>query len=103
MTALLQVKEQDVDIPVGWSSISALVAVRQSPVVVIALHPWGPMGGSMYDPHPHTVCALMGKSGCSTVRFNFRSGLGFGGGSIEDVKAVARSYSIATMGFYCTD
>ena len=77
-------------IDVGNSYVDALVTVAQSPVAVIALHPWGPMGGSMGDPHPHTVVRLFGRAGCSTARFNFRSGLGFGNSSVEDVKAVAR-------------
>mmetsp|Transcript_63292 Transcript_63292/g.115394 ORF Transcript_63292/g.115394 Transcript_63292/m.115394 type:complete len:231 (-) Transcript_63292:25-717(-) len=82
--------EQSVEIPVGrYSSVSALVGVRASPVVVIATHPWGPMGGSMYDPHPTTVCKVFGEAGCSTARFNFRGGIGWGEASAEDVKAVA--------------
>ncbi|CAE7547847.1 TEX30 [Symbiodinium sp. CCMP2592] len=77
-------------IPVGNSSVDALVCVVQdSPIGVIALHPWGPLGGSMADPHPHTVCRLFGTAGCTTVRFNFRGGIGSGAGSVEDVKAVA--------------
>jgi hypothetical protein len=30
-----------------------------SPIAVIATHPWGPLGGSMADPHPRTVAALV--------------------------------------------
>uniref|UniRef100_A0A7S2K855 AB hydrolase-1 domain-containing protein n=1 Tax=Zooxanthella nutricula TaxID=1333877 RepID=A0A7S2K855_9DINO len=66
-----------------------MVHVQESPVVVIALHPWGPLGGSMDDPHPTTVCRTLGKAGCSTVRFNFRSGVGSGEASVADVRGVA--------------
>eukprot|EP00439_Symbiodinium_sp_Y106_P059905 s513_g8.t2 len=91
-------------IPVGNSSVDALVCVVQnSPIGVIALHPWGPLGGSMADPHPHTFLfqragdqgseawsrPRFGTAGCTTVRFNFRGGIGSGAGSVEDVKAVA--------------
>lgn len=36
-----------------------------SPIAVIATHPWGPLGGSMADPHPRTVAALVGHYGVS--------------------------------------
>ncbi|CAE8707972.1 unnamed protein product, partial [Polarella glacialis] len=82
-------REEPMRIPVGGSWVSAQVALRQSPVVVIALHPWGPIGGSMQDPHCVTVCRLFGTAGCSTVRFDFRRGIGSGSASVEDVRAVA--------------
>lgn len=84
--------ERGVEIPVGGggTSVAARVIVQPaSPVVVIALHPWGPMGGCMGDRHPVTVCRTMASAGCSTARFDFRSGLGWGGSSISDVEAVA--------------
>merc|ERR1719265_2170034 len=81
--------EQAVSIPVGRSWVNARVNVQQSPVVVIATHPWGPMGGSMHDPHPVTVCQFFGEAGCSTARFNFRGGINRGMSSVQDVKAVA--------------
>jgi len=43
----------------------------------------------MDDLHPSTACRIMAKAGCSAARFNFRSGIGRGAGSISDVKAVA--------------
>merc|ERR1740120_584167 len=81
--------EELVQIPVQGSWLDAAVLVRRSPVVVIALHPWGPLGGSMDDPHPSIVCQTFAKAGCSTVRLNFRSGIGSGEGSVADVKAAA--------------
>eukprot|EP00930_Biecheleria_cincta_P031842 TRINITY_DN22090_c0_g1_i3.p1 TRINITY_DN22090_c0_g1~~TRINITY_DN22090_c0_g1_i3.p1 ORF type:complete len:281 (-),score=47.00 TRINITY_DN22090_c0_g1_i3:37-879(-) len=89
MQGMAAFQEERVRIPVGQSWLSAKVAVRQSPVAVIALHPWGPMGGSMDDPHPSTVCRLFGSAGCSTARFDFRRGIGSGATSVEDVRAVA--------------
>eukprot|EP00928_Gymnodinium_smaydae_P088931 TRINITY_DN72966_c0_g1_i1.p1 TRINITY_DN72966_c0_g1~~TRINITY_DN72966_c0_g1_i1.p1 ORF type:complete len:264 (-),score=36.36 TRINITY_DN72966_c0_g1_i1:412-1203(-) len=82
-------KETLVSIPVGWAALTAQVLVQPSPVVVIATHPWGPLGGSMDDPHPVTVCRMMAEAGCSTARFNFRSGINRGPTSVADVKAVA--------------
>ncbi|CAE8639820.1 unnamed protein product, partial [Polarella glacialis] len=35
------------------------------------------------------VCRLFGTAGCSTVRFDFRRGIGSGSASVEDVRAVA--------------
>jgi len=82
-------QEQSVQIPVQGAYLDAAVLVQPSPVVVIALHPWGPLGGSMDDPHPTTVCRLFGSAGCSTVRLNFRSGVGSGEASVADVLAAA--------------
>lgn len=83
------VPEEAVQIPVARTWLQAKVSVQASPVVVIALHPWGPLGGSMDDPHPVTVTHLFGKAGCSTARLDFRSGIGSGESSVADVKAVA--------------
>jgi len=87
-----------VEIPVGGSFVNARVAIRQSPVVVIATHPWGPLGGSMHDPHPTTACRVFGAAGCSTARFDFRSGIGSGQSSIDDVIAVADWFTTAHQG-----
>lgn len=92
-TAVCDAMETLVDIPVGSGSVSAAVVVQPSPVVVIATHPWGPIGGSMHDRHPVTVCRLMARAGCSTARFNFRSGINRGVSSIEDVKSVAEWFT----------
>merc|ERR1711939_588064 len=90
----VQMNERSVRIPVNaWSSISARVVVNPSKVVVIASHPWGPMGGSMHDPHPVTVCQLFSKAGCSTARFNFRGGVNRGISSVEDFKTVAEWFT----------
>lgn len=77
----------------GSSCVDACVLVQDSPIVVIATHPWGPMGGNMNDRHPSTALDIMSRAGCSTARFNFRSGIGRGSGSVEDVKAVAKWFT----------
>lgn len=87
--SLMPSSEEHLTIPVGSSWVNAIVSVKMSPVVVIATHPWGPMGGSMYDPHPTTACRLMEEAGCSVARFNFRGGINRGSSSVMDVKAVA--------------
>lgn len=62
---------------------------EDAPFAVVCTHPWGPMGGSMDD---HVVMQVIGwarKNGFATGRFNFRSGIGTGDGSVEDTVAVA--------------
>ncbi|CAK0826589.1 unnamed protein product [Prorocentrum cordatum] len=87
-------REEAVRIPLpGGGEVCAKVVVQRSPVVVIATHPWGPLGGCMDDPHCRTVCGVMGEAGCSTARFNFRGGLGTGSSSIADVRAVAEWFT----------
>eukprot|EP00930_Biecheleria_cincta_P059610 TRINITY_DN45318_c0_g1_i1.p1 TRINITY_DN45318_c0_g1~~TRINITY_DN45318_c0_g1_i1.p1 ORF type:complete len:388 (-),score=53.38 TRINITY_DN45318_c0_g1_i1:18-1181(-) len=84
-------QEQSMMIPSYGSFVQAMVCIQQSPVVAIMTHPWGPMGGSMWDPHPRTAAKIMAEAGCSTVRFDFGwgNGVGSGNASIEDVKSVA--------------
>ena len=50
-------------------------------VGVVCLHPWGPLGGSLDDPHVVLVARMFGEAGCATARVQFRSGIGWGGGS----------------------
>ena len=78
-------RKEFVQIPVAGSWVDARVVVRPSLVVVIATHPWGPLGGCIDDIHPTTVCRHMAQAGCSTARFDFRSGVGSGASSVEDV------------------
>lgn len=88
-----RLNEQPVQIPVGGSRLNALVVVQRSPVVVIATHPYGPMGGSMHDPHPATACSVMAQAGCSTARLNFRGCINRGKSSVADVVAVAEYFT----------
>ena len=70
--------------------VNARLLVQGSPVGVIVCHPWGPLGGSMHDPVVLAACRVFADAGCTTCRFDFRSGLGCGGSSADDVRAVAR-------------
>ena len=64
---------------------------RGGVVGVVALHPWGPMGGSLDDPHVRAVTQFFGKGGCATCRVQFRSGFGRGEGSVADAVAAAEA------------
>jgi len=70
---------------------SALVrpAAHGATVGVVALHPWGPLGGSMHDPTVRAVTRFFGSAGCATCRVQFRSGLGRGAASVADATAAA--------------
>ena len=61
----------------------------EAKVGVIALHPWGPLGGSMDDPHVVTVTRLFGSQGCATARVAFRTGFSCGASPLLDVEAAA--------------
>lgn len=96
--------EEYVDIPVraaGWgfrpNSVRALVALRRSSVAVIACHPWSLLGGSMRDAVVSRTTQLFGGAGVTTARFDFRSGLGRGWHSVDDVNSVAR-YLLTEVG-----
>ncbi|KAI8800713.1 Alpha/Beta hydrolase protein [Cladochytrium replicatum] len=41
-------------------------------ICVIVAHPYGPLGGSMYNNVVESVCELFSEFGFSTARFNFR-------------------------------
>ena len=58
-------------------------------VGVVSLHPWGPLGGSLDDPHVRAVTQFFGKGGCATCRVQFRSGFGRGEASVDDAVAAA--------------
>ena len=53
-------------------------------VGVVSLHPWGPLGGSLDDPHVRAVTQFFGKGGCATCRVQFRSGFGRGEASVDE-------------------
>ena len=76
--------------PSGFTrTVAASVCVQSSLVAVIACHPWGLLGGSMHDIVVHQAVSVFKQAGCTTARFNFRSGLGRGWQSTEDVRLVA--------------
>lgn len=65
-----------------------LLADRSSSVAVLVCHPWGPLGGSMNDLNVVALCDTLGRrGGLTTLRFNFRSGLGRGHAAADDVRA----------------
>ena len=64
--------------------IDGLLAQRASSLGVICCHPWGPVGGSMYD--PNVVYVLNSFKSCTTLRFNFRSGIDFGITAANDLR-----------------
>lgn len=71
----------------GGGRCAGLLAERGTRLAVVACHPWGPLGGSMWDIVVDEVVELFGsKGGLTTLRFNFRSGLGRGRGSVDDVR-----------------
>ena len=73
-----------------YSHVDARVKIGPAKVGVIVCHPWGPLGGSMHDHVVMTAWKIFADAGCTTARFNFRSGLGCGGGSVDDIVAVAK-------------
>lgn len=64
-----------------------MLANRSSVIAVIVCHPWGPLGGSMHDPTVVSVVGLMADAGLTTLRFNFRYGIGRGHGAGADLRA----------------
>jgi hypothetical protein len=64
-----------------------LLADRGTSLAVVVCHPWGPLGGSLWDVVVEEVVELFGaQAGLTTLRFNFRSGVGSGASSAEDVR-----------------
>ena len=73
--------------------VNARLLVQGSPVGVIVCHPWGPLGGSMHDPGPCSGprASSSPTAAAATARFDFRSGIGCGVSSADDVFAFARA------------
>jgi alpha/beta superfamily hydrolase len=69
-------------------SCRGLLALRATRLGCIVCHPWGPLGGSMFDPNVATVLQAFGN--ISTLRFNFRSGLDCGLSSAADLRAAIK-------------
>lgn len=67
--------------------VSGMLADRSTPLAAVICHPWGPMGGSMYDTHVCEMAGLLGVEGSiTTLRFNFRYGIGRGRSSEADIR-----------------
>ena len=72
-------------------TVTGLVADRCSKLAVVICHPWGPMGGSMHDATVSTLLSLFGQgAGLTTLRFNFRTGVGRGHSSAADIQGACR-------------
>ena len=80
----------------GGFEIEALLAKKDTARGVVITHPHPLYGGDMYNPVVETVAAAYGRSGYTTLRFNFRgvgSSQGYydnGEGEQEDVCAACR-------------
>jgi len=76
--------------PAGGSSCcgccTGLLANKHTQLAAVVCHPWGPLGGTMHDPNVGVVAGfLRGEAGITTLRLNFRSGVGRGHSSAADV------------------
>lgn len=68
-------REEDVTIPPssdGGVRLAAKVFNRRSPVAVILTHPYGPLGGNMYNNVIVKLTQSLAREGFTTVRFNAR-------------------------------
>ncbi|KAL3906995.1 MAG: hypothetical protein SGPRY_010341 [Prymnesium sp.] len=89
------VREVDVSFPVRedgcalcGKTVHGLLAHRRTRLAAVVCHPWGPLGGSMRDMTVSRLLKTLGEgAGITTLRFNFRSGLGRGHSSAADVRA----------------
>lgn len=69
------------------STVRGLMANRHSKLAALICHPWGPLGGSMHDQTVKSLTKLLGHgAGITTLRFNFRSGIGRGHSSAADIQ-----------------
>ena len=64
-----------------------LLADRATRLAVIVCHPWGPLGGSMFDLNLSVLLDPFTRAGVTTLRFNFRTGLDCGMGAAADLRA----------------
>jgi uncharacterized protein len=67
------------------------VANLHSTIAVIVTHPWGPLGGNMYNNVVNAIVLYCQRIGLTTVRFNF-AGSQFGRGyyQVEQIKYIAQ-------------
>ncbi|KAJ1633205.1 Alpha/Beta hydrolase protein [Pavlovales sp. CCMP2436] len=80
--------EAEATIPIRRGGVCyGLCAERGTRLAIVACHPWGPLGGSMWDVVVEEAVDLFGQSAqLTTLRFNFRSGVGSGASSADDVR-----------------
>ena len=72
----------------GGDRVSGMLADRSTRLAAVFCHPWRPMGGSMHDLNVLHALAIFGAEGANitTLRFNFRCGLGRGHTSAADLR-----------------
>ena len=68
------------------NDVDGLLADRSTGLAAVVCHPWGPLGGALNDVCVSTVVSMLGEVGLTTLRLNFRSGIGRGHGAAEDVR-----------------
>ena len=67
--------------------VHGLLADRSTGLAAIVCHPYGPLGGNLHDVCVSTVVSMLGGDvGLTTLRLNFRSGIGRGHAAAEDVR-----------------
>lgn len=68
-------REEDVTIEgSGGVRLAAKVCNRRSPIAVVLAHPYGPLGGNMYNNVVVKVTQSLAREGFTTLRFNARGG-----------------------------
>ena len=67
---------------------AGMLAARATRLGVVVCHPFGPLGGSMYD--PHVLAIVKSLRHVTTLRLNFRTGLDCGYSASNDVKAACK-------------
>ena len=75
------------------SECQGLLADRATRLAVVVCHPWGPLGGSMHDFNVVNLVSLFAEAGITTLRFNFRYGIGRGHGAAADLRAACAMLS----------
>ena len=77
---------------------TGLLADRSTQLAAVVCHPWGPLGGSMHDYCVSKIVSIFAKAGITTLRFNFRYGIGQGYSSAADLRGAVQSPRIAQHG-----
>ena len=68
------------------SLCAGLLADRSTQLAVVICHPWGPLGGSMHDVCVSEIAREFEVAGVTTLRINFRTGIGRGHSAAGDVR-----------------
>jgi alpha/beta superfamily hydrolase len=68
------------------ATCNGLLADRSTQLAAVVCHPWGPLGGSLRDVCVSKVVAMLSDAGITTLRFDFRTGIGRGHAAADDVR-----------------